>query len=213
MNQKLVIFGNGELAEVAHFYFTHDSNYEVMAFTVDSEYVEEEYFNGLPVIPFQEVEQEFNPEHYHMHVSVGNSKRNSVREAKYHQAKQKGYDLASYISSKLHLWPNHIIGDNCLILEDNTIQPLTTIGNNVIMWSVNHLGHHSSIADHCFIASHVVISGGVSVGAHSFIGVNATIGDHITIAERSIIGAGALILEDTEVDGVYPAQTTSRSVR
>ena len=50
-------------------------------------------------------------------------------------------------------------GDNCFILEDNTVQPFVTIGNNVTLWSGNHIGHDSVIEDDCFISSHVVVSG------------------------------------------------------
>ena len=32
---KLVIFGAGEFAHIAHEYFSHDSDYEVVAFVVD----------------------------------------------------------------------------------------------------------------------------------------------------------------------------------
>lgn len=103
------------------------------------------------------------------------------------------------------------IGENCFILEDNTIQPFVTIGNNVTLWSGNHIGHHSVISDHCFIASHVVVSGGVEIGERSFIGVNATLRDHIKIGECCVIGAGAIILADAEAEGVYVGQGTERA--
>jgi acetyltransferase-like isoleucine patch superfamily enzyme len=103
------------------------------------------------------------------------------------------------------------IGDNCFILEDNTIQPFVTIGSNVTMWSGNHIGHHSIIKDHSFIASHVVVSGGVEIGEECFIGVNATLRDHIKVGDKCVIGAGALLLSDAEPEGVYIGAATERS--
>ena len=123
----------------------------------------------------------------------------------------KGYKLASYVSSKATLLNNRQFGENCFIFEDNTIQPFVKIGNNITLWSGNHIGHHSLIKDHTFLASHVVVSGGVQIGEQCFIGVNATLRDHIEIGDRCIIGAGALILTDTMADGVYLGSATSRS--
>src|SRR6516165_10578295 len=95
---------------------------------------------------------------------------------------------------------------NTFIMENNVIQPYVRIGQNVIMWSGNHIGHHTEIADNCFIASHVVVSGSVKVGRNTFIGVNATLRDNITIGASNVIGAACLILEDTPDEAVYRGQ-------
>src|SRR4029450_5031372 len=127
----------------------------------------------------------------------------SLRAEKYYQAKGLGYDLVSYVSSRCSLLTDYPAGDNCFILEDNTIQPFVRIGNNVTLWSGNHIGHDSTIEDHCFITSHVVVSGHVRVGTRSFIGVNATLRNSITIAPQTLIGAGSIIMKDTKEKGVY----------
>ena len=120
-----------------------------------------------------------------------------VREAKYHAAKSLGYSLASFISPRCSFLTDFPIGDNCLIMEDNTIQPFVRIGNDVIMWSGNHVGHDAVIEDHCFLTSHVVVSGFTKVGHNSFLGVNATLRDAITIAPETLVGAGATVMKDT----------------
>ena len=204
--KPVVIFGTGDIAQIAHFYLTHDSHYQVIGFTVDQEYLKQSEFCGLPVVPFEEVEKHYPPDSHDMFVAISYAKVNVVRASKYEAAKSKGYHLISYVSSKASTWSGLEIGENCFILEDNTIQPFVKIGNNVTLWSGNHIGHHAEISDNCFIASHVVISGGVKVGANCFIGVNATLRDHIAIAKSCVIGAGALILQDTQENGVYIAQ-------
>lgn len=200
---KVVIFGTGDIAQVAHFYLTHDSEHEVIAFTVNQEYFSVSEFCGLPVVAFEEIEQHYAPGEYAMFIAVSYAKLNQVRTEKYEQAKAKGYSLISYISSKATHWRDTQIGDNCFIFEDNTIQPFVKIGNNVTLWSGNHIGHHAEIEDNCFITSHVVISGGVKVGKNTFIGVNSTLRDHITIGAHCVIGAGSLILKDTQESEVY----------
>jgi UDP-3-O-[3-hydroxymyristoyl] glucosamine N-acyltransferase len=88
------------------------------------------------------------------------------------------------------------IGEHCFIFEDNTVQPFVKVGNNVVLWSGNHIGHHSTIHDHNFISSHVVISGFVDVGESCFMGVNSTIGNNVNIGRDCLIGAGAIIVKD-----------------
>lgn len=211
MKIPLVIFGSGDIAQLAHFYFSSDSEYEVVAFTVDAAYLTEKTLYGLPVIAFEEVAKYFSPESCKIFIALSYSKLNAVRKEKYLAVKALGYQLASYVSSRATVLNDGRIGENCFIFEDNTIQPFVTIGNNVTLWSGNHIGHHSTIKDHCFIASHVVISGGVEIGEQCFIGVNATLRDHIKVGEKCVIGAGALLLADAEPNGVYMGAATERA--
>jgi sugar O-acyltransferase (sialic acid O-acetyltransferase NeuD family) len=209
----VVIFGAGDIAQLAHFYLSKDSPHRLVAFTVDGAYVKESSFCGLPVVPFEEIATRFPPGANEMFVAVSYSQVNQVRATKYHEAKAKGYRLISYISSRATHYGTPI-GDNCFIFEDNTIQPFTRIGNNVTLWSGNHIGHHSTIGDHCFISSHVVISGGVTIEPYCFIGVNSTIRDHVTIGEKCVVGMGSMITKSCEPEGVYvgsPARRQSSS--
>jgi sugar O-acyltransferase (sialic acid O-acetyltransferase NeuD family) len=210
--KKIIIFGVLDAAELAYYYFTHDSTYEVAAFTVDADYLPESgCFCGLPVVPFDKVTEIYPPQDFGFFVALGYSNLNETRKHKYLAAKSAGYKMVSYVSSRASVLNNGAIGENCFILEDNTIQPFVTLGNNVTLWSGNHIGHHSVISDHCFLASHIVVSGRVQIGEACFIGVNATFRDHIQVGEKCIIGAGALILSDVEAGGVYIGSATERS--
>ena len=201
--RKLIIFGTGPIAEIAHFYFTHDTDFEVALFTVDKNYLTSSTFCKLPVVPFEEIEKKYLPSEYRMFIALSYSKMNDLREKIFKEAKLKGYCLPSYVSSKATVWPGLNIGENCFILEDNTIQPFVEIGNNVTLWSGNHIGHHTKFGNNCFISSHVVISGGVTIEDNCFIGVNSTLKDHIRISYKSLISAGSWINKDTVEYGVY----------
>ena len=207
--KKLVLFGAGDIAQLAHWYFTRDAKREVAAFTVDAAYVKEDRFEGLPVVAFEAVHEAFPAATHDLFVAVSYARLNAVRREKYLEAKRRGYGIASYVSSRATVLNEGRIGENCFILEDNTIQPFVTIGNDVTLWSGNHIGHHSRIGDHCFITSHVVISGGVSIGERTFIGVNATVRDHVTVGAGCVIGAGSLILKDAPDDSVHAAEATA----
>jgi sugar O-acyltransferase (sialic acid O-acetyltransferase NeuD family) len=193
---------------MVHFYLERDSEHEVVAFTVNAEHLTEEEWRGLPVVPFENLEQSHPPEEFSMYVAVGYRGVNRIRAERYEEAKAKGYKLITYVSSKATLWDADEIGDNCFIFEDNTIQPFVKIGNDVVLWSGNHIGHWAEIGDHCFISSHVVVSGYTKIGAYSFVGVNSTFRDAITVGQSNVIGAGAVIMKDTEDHEVYSPQRT-----
>jgi len=200
---KIVLFGVNDFAQLAHYYLTNDTDHEVIAFCVSTEYIpENKTFCELPVVDFSEVVSIYPPSDYKFFAPMSPRKMNKLRELIYNQIKEKGYELISYVSSKATVCHNKI-GDNCFILEDNTLQPFTEIGNNVIMWSGNHIGHHGKIDDHVMFTSHVVMSGHCHIKSYCFFGVNATIRDGLTIAEGTLVAMDASIVKNTEPYGVY----------
>lgn len=205
MSKRLIIIGNTSNAKLAHYYFSEDSEYEVCAFTVNKEYISSPEFCGLPVVPFEEIEERFPPQAHDAFVAIGYTDMNEVRKKMYNATKSKGYNLPNYISSKCTFLTKEAIGDNNLILEDNTIQPFAKIGNNNVLWSGNHIGHDVVIGNHCFITSHVVISGFTVIGDNCFLGVNCTLRDAIHIGAYSLIGAGVSLMKSTKENEVYLA--------
>jgi sugar O-acyltransferase (sialic acid O-acetyltransferase NeuD family) len=208
---KLVIIGMGETAEIAYEYFTHDSDFEVAGFSVEKAYLTGEELHGLPVVPMEELEAHYPPTDFTAFVAVSSTRLNRLRTRLYRELKGRKYTFASYISSRAFVWKNAEIGENCFIFEHNTVQPFVRIGNNVILWSGNHIGHNTVIRDNCFIASHVVISGFCEIGENCFLGVNSTIINNITVAKDCFIGAGALIQKNTEEGKVYQVEGTEAS--
>ena len=194
--KKLLLFGTKSFAEIAYEYFTYDSDYEVVGFTVSAAFLDVNEFLGLPVVPFETVESIYPPSEFSMFIPVTYNQLNRIRMNLYLEAKQKGYSMASYISSKAFVWRNVQIGEHCFIFEHNTIQPFVKIGSNNILWSGNHIGHHSQIGDHNFIASQAVISGFVEIGNANFIGVNATIANHLSIGNHCLIGSAAHVFRN-----------------
>ena len=199
---KVVIFGLSDFAELAHFYLTTDTSYEVVGFTVNESFLNTKTFKGLPVVPFESLENFFPPADYMLFLPMTGIKMNNARKSLYLDGKLRGYSFASYVSSKATIF-NTLVGENCFILENNTIQPFVTIGNNVIMWSGNHIGHHSVIEDHVFFTSHVVLSGHCVVKERCWLGVNATIRDGVILGEGCLVAMGSLITKPTESDGFW----------
>jgi sugar O-acyltransferase (sialic acid O-acetyltransferase NeuD family) len=207
--RKLVIVGDSAIAEIAYEYFTHDSPYDVVAFTVDDAYLTRDTLFDLPVVPFGNVSELYPPTEHSIFVAIGYNQLNRLRTRFVRDAKALGYALASYVSSRAFVWRNVTLGEHCFIFENNVVQPFVTIGNNVVLWSGNHIGHHSTIRDNVFFASHVVLSGFCDVGENCFVGVNATIANNVTIAPDGLLGAGCMILRDTEPNRIYGAKMTT----
>lgn len=204
--KDLLIFGGGEIALLARYYFDHDSQFCVKAFVVDDEFVDADTLDGLPVVALSECSKKYPASNYFMHVALSYSKLNSVRQAKYLAAKSSGYSLVSYISTNAVISQSAEIGENCFILEQQNIQPFVKIGDNVMLWSGNHIGHGTQIANHSYISSHVVISGNCRIGERCFFGVNAATKDFVTVGNDVFVGMSASITKNIEKGSVVLGQ-------
>lgn len=203
--KKLVLVGDSAFAEIAHEYFEADTEYEVVAFSVESAYLKRERLRGLPVTPFEFLARDFPPSEHEVFVAVVYTQLNRLRTRLMAQAKLNGYCLASYVSPHAFVWRNVRMGEHCFVFENNVVQPFASIGCNVVLWSGNHIGHHTVIHDNCFVSSHVVVSGFCEIGEASFLGVNATIGNNVRVARDNWIGPGIVLLKDTEPGQLYGA--------
>jgi sugar O-acyltransferase (sialic acid O-acetyltransferase NeuD family) len=208
--KKLVVYGIGETAEMIADYFIQDSKYDVVAFTVDREYLNSDSLLGLPIIPVDEVVSKYPPDTHEMFAAASFGKLNRVRTAMYQKAKSMGYKCASYVNSHAFVWHNVEIGENVFVFEENVIQYKVKIGNNVILWSGNHIGHQTVIEDNCFVSSHVVISGYCTIGTNSFLGVNTSFNDGVKFGKDSVTGNGTIIVRDTEPGSIYVGNPAKR---
>ncbi len=205
---KVIIFGSGQTAETVYHYLINDSNHKIVAFTADAEFIKKKTFMGLPLIPFNTIEKAFPPTEFNMFVAMSYHNLNRLRAIKYNQAKQKKYRLISFISTKSGIVGDIQIGDNCFILESQTIQPYVKIGNNVFIWGGVLVGHHSKIGDHSWLTSESCIGGNSIIGPYCFLGMNSTIGHMVNVGRESFIGAGTLVTKNTKEKSVYIAKAT-----
>ena len=206
---KVIIVGNSQTAELGLWYLQNDSEYQVVGFSVDGQYIKEDKFNNLPIFPYEDLETKFNPSEYNLFAPMQGNKMNTLRKDVFDRGKLKGYNFVSYISSRSHVLTNKI-GENCFILENNVIQPYASVGNGVVMWSTNHIGHHSTVKDHVFITGHVNIPGRCVVEDRCYFAMGSCIKDSITIGEGCFIGINAAITKSTEPDGFYTGVPAER---
>ncbi len=143
-----------------------------------------------------------------MFVAIPYTQKNQLRTRLYLQLKMQGYTMASYVSSRAFVWSRAQIGEHCFIFENNVVQPFVEMKENIILWSGNHIGHHSIIRRNCFIASHVVISGHCDIGENCFIGVNCTVAHQVSVGENCLLGAGTLVLKNIPAGTILRGKAT-----
>lgn len=211
--KPLIIFGTGDLAQIAYEYFTNDSQYYVKAFCVDREYMpKDKTMSVLPVIAWDEAQEKYPPFTHDIFVAMVYNNMNRDRAAKCEHAKAKGYKLASYISPSAFVSTSAKIGEHCFIFENNVIQPFVTIEDNCILWSGNHIGHSSTIKKDCFISSHVVVSGHCTINSNCFLGVNSTMANNTTIGKETWVSPGAIMSGDIPANSLVKPVTGNTEV-
>ena len=205
--KPLVLVGDSVFAQVAYEFFSHDSPYDVVGFSVERAYLRRNTMFGLPVVAFEEIERHYPPATHEIFVSIVFTQVNRLRTRLYCEAKAKGYTVASYISSRAKIMTNSNIGEHCFICEDNVIQPFAVLGNNVVLWSGNQVSSFCAIGDNCFILPNSVFFGFVTVGENCIVGSNVAIESNVRIGRDCFIGPGVTIMQD--VAGGQTVDTSS----
>ncbi|MBI4902903.1 MAG: acetyltransferase [Acidobacteria bacterium] len=205
MKKKAILFGNAKFAEMNHFYLTHDSAYEVSAFTVDGAHIRYTTMLGLPVVAFEEISKAFPPKDYAMAMPLGLKRVNRTRAEKYAHAKSLGYEFVTYVNSKAIVAAGSVIGENCFLYENVIVKPFSRIGNNVMIETGSLVGHHVAVGDHCFLGPQSLLLGECTVQEYSIVGANATIREAVTVGSDCIIGVGVVVTRSTRPGSVYLA--------
>jgi sugar O-acyltransferase (sialic acid O-acetyltransferase NeuD family) len=200
--KPLILVGDSVFAEIAFEFFQFDSEFEVVAFSVERQFLKREELFGRPVVAFEDLGANYSPANHSIFVAIVFTQFNRLRTRLYRESKKMGYGVASYISSAAQIRPHTTIGEHCFICEDAVIQPFTTIGNNVVIWSGNQICHRCNVEDNVFVLPNCIISDGVTVGANSIVGANVTIGSDRAIGKDSYVGPAVFIATDVESGSV-----------
>lgn len=202
MMDKLVIYGDGSMAKTVFPYLSQ--KYDVTCFTVESNYKTHSSLFGLPVINFEDLQN--NGEKFA--IAIGFHKLNEIREKYFNTMIDKGFTPISFIDSGLERTNKLTLGKGSLILEKASIHYNTRIGSNVFISTGVNIGHDCIIEDNVWINSGVTIAGNTKIGNNSVLGINATIGNDIIIGRNNFIGAATLVTNNTEDDTCFAIQAS-----
>lgn len=206
-NKKLIIYGVGKFADFICHSFMTDSAYNVVAQCVEGDFLSQtgEIEHEFPLVNFDHLENNYDPAEYDLFITAGNDE---VRERIYKAAKQKGYFLATYISTDAICPENLKTGDNVFIGAATGIQAYVQIDNNSFIIAAK-IGHHSKIGKNSLL-SVCILGAEVTVGDNSFIGLNSTIKPKTKIGKKNIIGMNCNITSNTEDKSVFNQRATKK---
>jgi sugar O-acyltransferase (sialic acid O-acetyltransferase NeuD family) len=205
MNEPLVIFGNGQMAELAHTRFRQDERVRIVGFTVDRAVLNEPRLRDLRVVPFDEVVAAFPPDTVRMFIAVGPVQVNRIRADRIAQAKRLGYRFVSWVSRHAVRDATVQAGVNCSIGDGVVIGPDTVLGEGVFIASGSVIGHHCVLENNCFIGANCTVNGSVRVGERALLGAGSAIRDNVNIGAACVVGTGAAIVRDTAPESVFVA--------
>lgn len=206
MENSLIIFGTGKIAEAVSYFFNRDSAYTICGYVCDDAFATTDNFLGKPVIPLSKFNEVYTPQTCKIFVAVGYQGMNQLRKEKVHYFKNLGYTFANYVSPYVH--GDFTIGENSIIMDGVTIQPCAGFGDNVFVWGGVMIGHHTVIEDNCWLTGGCLIGGITRVKDSTFVGLGSIVGHEIEIGEKSMIGAGTLTCKSVSAGTVLVAPNT-----
>ncbi len=201
MSNRLVILGatmfSSQLCVILK-----KEGYDVVGYTVDNTYINSDSFAGLPIFPFEELEDHVNISEVEIVITIGYTHMNDVRKAKYWECKKRGFKIFSFISQKSMVYTDKI-GEGCIVMPGVYIGPFSQIGLCCVLWPGAILSHHNILDDFNWIASGCCFGGGASTGKNCFLGLGSTVRNEIEVSDYTFIGAQAYIGKTTLSKGVY----------
>lgn len=127
-------------------------------------------------------------------IAVGSAKVKKIVAEKL--SALKNIHFATLIDPSVILSDRVQIGEGCIICAGTIMTVDITICNHVIINLDCTLGHDDVVEDYVTIYPSVNVSGNVKIGAESEIGTGVQIIQGKSIGRQSIIGAGAVVVED-----------------
>lgn len=202
MRKKTILYGNGLYGAIIYQNILDEGALEIAGCTADREFVREETFQGLPLVPFEDVEKIYPPGDFTMLVVIAFANMRA-RESMFVKAKGKGYRLENYISSRAVLSRELTMGENNIVNEGAVLGPFGRLGDNNMIRPNTYIGHGCKIHSHCYIAPGSHIGGECEIKDLSFVGIGATLIDGITLERETLVGAGSLVLRRSEPYSKY----------
>ena len=208
--QQVIIYGDSNFAEQVYYQLKTDGRYKILAFTVDETKYQKNSFNGLPVIPFQQLIKKYSPNEVEIFPAIGYSKLNTIRKIATTEIEQAGYKLFTYISKNAHVSINAEIGCGCYICEFVSIGSNSKIGKSTIILPHASIAHDVNITSYSFLSHSTTIGGFTSIKNNTFFGLGSIVKNNITVDEFNIIGAATNVIKSTEPYGIYIGNPATR---
>lgn len=206
--KEIVIIGNGSYARMMNQYLKMSGRDMVCAYAVDSKCIEAPEIDGIKVISFEQLKDEFPCEKYDLIMGIGYVQMAQIRKRIFEQCKSWGYHFENYIHPTAIISPDAKIGEGNNILEGVIVEAGVTIGNANLFFGGSMVGHESRVGDYNTFAGKSMVAGLVTVGNNCFLGVSSAVKDHVVLKDFVLLGAMAYGYKDMEeYSVVVPAKS------
>lgn len=179
-------------AQTLYEMITQEEQGQVEAFVVDAKYKKQDVLLDLPVFQAEQMMKLFPPQDYKVCLSFGYKNMVRNREQKFHQCKQLGYEIFTFISQRANVYTKQI-GEGCNVYPGTTLMPFVQVGDGSYIEAGCTIAHHTSIGAFNFIAPGTHFCGDVHTGKNCFFGGACEIVNSCEIGEMSFIAAGAKV--------------------
>ena len=123
------------------------------------------------------------------------------------------FEFATAVHPSASIAPRSEIGEGSVIMPGCVINTGARIGRHCIINTLSSLEHACTMEDYSSISAGVITGGCFSMGKYSALALGVTALDRIKVGSNVLVGAGSLLLDDTEDDVVMygsPARVIRR---
>ena len=121
---------------------------------------------------------------------------NYARFKKFQQVRGAGLRAVNVVHPSAHVSRFVKMGEGVVILAGVTINPGTTIEDNVCVNTSASVDHDNHLERSCHIFPNATLTGGVRIKEFAYVGSGAVIAPNLTVEKYSYVGAGAVVLAD-----------------
>ena len=119
---------------------------------------------------------------------------NYVRFKIFQQVRRAGLELVKVIHPSAHVSRFVQMGEGVTILAGATVNPGTTMEDNVCVNTSASVDHDDYLEMSCHIFPNATVTGGVRIKQFVHVGSGAVIAPNLTLERYSYVGAGAVVL-------------------
>lgn len=134
-------------------------------------------------------------------VAVGN---NAVRLRILRETRNRGRGVPALISPHAIVSPSAEINEAVYLHPNSHVWTQAQLGVGVILSPHATVAHHTVLRDGCFVSTGANVGASIDVGECAMFGIGSTTSTGVRrIGAHSLVGAGAVIVRDTQDYGVY----------
>lgn len=199
---ELWIFGAGDLARLAKFFFEKDARQAVMGFIVDDAFASDPSDEYGRVVPWSDYVAAVPPETATIFPAVG-YKSMRAREIVYDKISRAKFRMCNLLCGSAIIAGDVSLGYGNFIMPGVVIEPGVVVGNNNVFWSNSVSCHNSLIGNHSFIAANSVVGGRSRIGNRCFVGFSSVVAQDVSVCDDVLLGANSFLKDGADSAGVY----------